>query len=272
MDFGLGPGSSDGLHVFILIGKMLKPLATPLGLSYLLWIAGALMYWRGSRIWGRRCVVVGVAVLMIFSNLLVGDAMIESLENDYEILRAEDSPEAEAIVVLGGATFPPIPPRVAVEVGSAFDRLLHGMRLLRSGRAPIMVLSGGLTVFVGSNLTESGRMRSLALEYGIPAQAIVLEEESRNTYENALYTRALLEERGIDRILLVTSAKHMPRAVAVFRTQGFEVIPAPTDVEVVSKSFHFIHLLPNLNGLFASTSAMREYASILVYWLRGWID
>ena len=113
--------------MFILIGKMLKPLATPLGVSYLLWIAGALLYWRWSRSWGRRSMVAGVLVLVFFSNLLVGDAMIGSLENDYEILRAEDCPSADAIVVLGGATFPPIPPRVAVEVGFAFDRLPYVM-------------------------------------------------------------------------------------------------------------------------------------------------
>ena len=258
--------------MFLLIGKMLKPLASPLGLSYLLWIVGALLYWRWSRRWGRRFLVAGVIVLAFFSNLVVGDAMIGSLENDYAILRAEDCPAAEAIVVLGGATFPAIPPRVTVEVGSAFDRLLHGMRLLRLGRAPIMVLSGGLSVFAGSDMTEAERMRSLALEYGTPEQTIVLEEESRNTYENGVYTRALLQERGIERILLVTSAKHMPRAVAVFRTQGFEVVPAPTDVEAVAVDFHPRYLLPDLNGLYASTSAIREYASIVVYWLKGWID
>jgi len=76
---GMDDRVGGGRLMFILIGKMLKPLATPLGVSYLLWIAGALLYWRWSRSWGRRSMVVGVLVLVFFSNLLVGDAMIGSL-------------------------------------------------------------------------------------------------------------------------------------------------------------------------------------------------
>ena len=258
--------------MFILIGKMLKPLVSPVGLSYLLWLAGLLLYWRWSRKWGRRAVVAGILVLVLFGNQLVGEALMRSLENDYEIRRAEDCPEAEAIVVLGGMTVAPIPPRVEVEFTSAVDRLLYGMRLARLGRAPLLVLSGGYTVFVDSKLTEADDMRMLALECGMPPEAILLEKRSRNTYENAFYTRQLLEARGINRILLVTSAKHMPRAAGVFRTQGFEVVPAPTDVGVVEGRFLPRDLLPNLGGLNNSTSALREYGSILVYRMRGWIE
>ncbi len=258
--------------MFILIGKMLKPLVAPLGLSSLLWLAGALLYWRWSRKWGHRVVVAGILVMVLFGNHLVGEAMVRSLENDYEIRRAEECPEAEAIVVLGGMTVAPIPPRAEVEATSSVDRLLYGMRLARLGRAPLLVLSGGHTALGDSDLTEAASMRMLALECGIPPEAILLEKRSRNTYENAYYTRQLLAERGINRILLVTSAKHMPRAAAVFRTQGFEVVPASTDVEVVERSFLPRDLLLNIKGLNASTSALQEYGSILVYRMRGWIE
>jgi uncharacterized SAM-binding protein YcdF (DUF218 family) len=258
--------------MFILIGKMLKPLFTPLGFCSVLWFFSVLVYWRWSRVWGMRGAVAGIVVLLFFSNLMVGDALLGSLEDDYPILAPAACPQADAIVVLGGATYPPVPPRKSIEVGPAFDRLLHGMRLLRAQRAPLLVLTGGvISMLVGSDMTEARRMQSLALEYGVDPQVIVLEERSRNTYENAFYTRELLEKRGIKRIILVSSAMHMPRSVAVFKTQGFEVVPAPADVWVVPRPFHLARLLPNFNALEGSTIAIKEYLSTVVYRLKGWI-
>ena len=258
--------------MFILIGKMLKPLFTPLGFCFVLWLISALVYWRWSRAWGTRGVAAGIVALFFFSNLMVGDALLGSLEDDYPILEAAVCPPAEAIVVLGGATYAPVPPRKSVEVGPAFDRLLHGMRLLRAGRAPLLVLSGGvISMLVGSDMTEARRLRSLALEYGVDPEVIVLEERSRNTYENAFYTWRVLQERGIERIILVSSAMHMPRAVATFKGQGFEVVPAPADVWVVHRHFHLGRLLPNFNALEGSTAATKEYMSTVAYRLKGWI-
>ena len=100
---------------------------------------------------------------------------------------------------------------------------------------------------------------------------VLLEERSRNTYENALYTHQMLKEQGLNQVLLVTSASHMRRAVAVFRTQGVEVIAAPTDLRVSRKGFTLYQLLPTVNGLEKSTIALKEYMGWWVYRLRGWI-
>ena len=259
--------------MFVLIGKLLTPLASPLGTSFVLWVAGALIYWRWSRAWGLRCAVAGIALVLLCSNFLVGEALLRSLEDDYPCREPAAYPRADAIVVLGGVTGPPIPPRTSVDVGAGFDRLLHGVRLLRADRAPLLVLSGGVISFmVGSEVTEALRLQELALEYGVAPEAMVLEERSRNTYENGLYTRELLQARGIERILLVTSALHMWRAAAVFRSQGLEVIPAPTDVRVVPRPFTPARLLPDLSALEFSTAATKEYVGFLVYCLKGWIS
>ena len=85
----------------------------------------------------------GILLLLFSSNPLISDALLRSLEDDFPVVAAESSPAAGAIVVLGGMTFAPVPPRIDVEVGEAFDRLLHGMRLLRAGKAPVLLLSGG---------------------------------------------------------------------------------------------------------------------------------
>ena len=103
---------------------------------------------------------------------------------------------ADAVVVLGGLSLPPIPPRAHVEAGAAVDRLLYGIRLWRAEKAPFMLLSGGvIPSLVGSDMTEAQRMRDLALLCGVDEAALVLEERSRDTYENALYCAEIAKSR-----------------------------------------------------------------------------
>jgi len=259
--------------MFILISKLILPLIEPLGLAFLFWVAAAVCCWRGRRRWGRGLAAGGIAAVVIFANPLVGERLLGALENEYPILTAAELPAADAVVVLGGMTEPPILPRRAVEVEDGFDRLLHGMRLLREGKGRYLVLCGGsIPMLVGAQMSEAEQMRRLALEWGVSPGEIVLEEQSRNTYENAFYARALLEERGLERILLVTSAAHMRRAVASFRRQGLEVIPAPADVFVVPRPLSPARLLPTLWGLQCSTAAVKEYVGWWIYRLLGWVE
>lgn len=259
--------------MFVLMGKIFLPLIQPLGFTFILWVAAVLCYWRGRRRVGKVLVVAGMVTIMGFSNPLVGDWLYGGLEDDFAVLTPEELPAADAIVVLGGMTHPPIPPRREVEVSDGFDRLLHGMRLLRAGKAPFLVLSGGsIASLTGSDLSEATSMQRLALEYGVDPGVILLEERSRNTYENGLYTREILQERGFERVLLVTSAAHMRRSVGVFRALGIEVIPAPTDVRIVPKPFNPGRLLPSLLGLDSSSRAVKEYVGWWIYWMRGWVD
>jgi uncharacterized SAM-binding protein YcdF (DUF218 family) len=258
--------------MFFNFAKMLEPLVTPLGLCMGLWLVALVLRWHGRRQWSTLCAVTGAVLLLSFSSPLVGDVLLGELEDDFVVQSAGDSPSAEAIVVLGGVTVPPIPPRVVVEVEGGIDRLLHGLRLYRAGKAPLLVFSGGTIEWLsGSTMSEADQFLQLAVECGIDPGAVILEDHSRNTYENAIHTRGILERRGLERILLVTSASHMRRALAVFRTQGIEAIPAPTDVRVVDRSFGLLRLIPSVSGLEKSSIATKEYVGWWVYRLRGWI-
>lgn len=258
--------------MFIFLSKLLAPLVYPLGLAATLWVIGILLHARGRTRSGQGCVLAGIIVVMLFSNSLVGEALLGSLEDDYAPALVDSYPVVDAIVVLGGMTSPPLPPRLQVEVGDAFDRLLHGMRLLRAGRAPTLVLCGGvISYLVGSELSEADRLAALAKEYGIAPERLLLEDQSRNTYENGLFTARRLHERGWQRILLVTSASHMRRSVGVFERQGLEVIAAPTDFVVVEIPFSPMRLMPDVEALRASSRAIKEYVGIFVYWLRDYL-
>ena len=109
---------------------------------------------------------------------------------------------------------------------------------------------------------------------------MLLERQSANTYENAVFSWELAEPLGIRRILLVTSALHMPRSVPLFENQGFTVIPAPTDYMFTERPRSrplletwpdlLIGLFPSAGAMSATTQAIKEYIGIGVYWLRGW--
>ena len=114
-------------------------------------------------------------------------------------------------------------------------------------------------------------LRFLA-DLGVPPEAILLEGRSRNTRENALYTAEILSAEGIDRVLLVTSALHMPRALATFRAAGIDAEPAPTDFEVMPEPAHLMRWLPDAEALSDSTRALKEYVGWWVYRWRGWAE
>ena len=120
-------------------------------------------------------------------------------------------------------------------------------------------------------MSEARQFLQLAVECGLDSAIVLLEEDSRNTYENAQYTRQILEKRGWREVLLVTSASHMRRAVAAFRTQGIVVIPAPTDIRVVQQGFSLLRLLPTVIALEKSSIAIKEYIGWWIYGIRGWI-
>jgi uncharacterized SAM-binding protein YcdF (DUF218 family) len=124
-------------------------------------------------------------------------------------------------------------------------------------------------------------MATLLEQLGVPRSAMWLETQSRNTYENALYSQKILQAKGIQRVILVTSAWHMPRAVGVFEHVGLQVIPAPTDFTVTREQTSveqqtqvlrtLMDLLPSVENLANTSKAMKEYLGILAYHLRGWL-
>lgn len=257
--------------MFVLIVKTLTPLASPLGLSVLAWVVALILYLRGYHALARSSGLFGVATVLFFSNPLVGDALIRSLEDDYEAREPHRYPTAQAIVVLGGVTRVPVLPRVGPEVAGGFDRLQVGVRLLKARRAPLLILSGGgLSELSGSDVPEADRLRGFALEYGVDDRSMLLERASRNTHENALFTGQMLRKRGIERIILVTSAAHMRRAAAAFQTLALEIIPAPTDFQAVPKPMGVNRLLPDVTALLRSTTATKEYLGLVLYRLVGW--
>jgi uncharacterized SAM-binding protein YcdF (DUF218 family) len=261
----------------IYLSKLFPQFVYPLSVIAILIII-ALFLQRKPR-WQRGLLIFALIVLFVSSNRWVAMGLSRSLEWQY--LPQENIPSADVIVVLGGGTNPAEYPRSTIEVNGAGDRVIYAAQLYKQGKANHLLLSGGRIDWSNASTTPADEMAFILEQLGVPFESMWLEKESRNTYENALFSKEILSEKGISRIILVTSASHMPRSVLLFEQNGFMVIPAPTDYKVTQSNWQglfeesipvqLLNLIPHTENLNSVTNVMKEYIGILVYKFRGMI-
>jgi uncharacterized SAM-binding protein YcdF (DUF218 family) len=179
----------------------------------------------------------------------------------------------DAIVVLAGGVLQPGTLRPTADLSSySRNRTTCGVDLYQQGWAPKLVFTGGSGNPFRDTLKDAPEMKRWAERLGVPREAILSEDLSRTTYENATETKHLL---GSASILLVTSASHLPRATALFRKQGFHVTPVPCDFLIQNRPEDSVHqldpfdVLPNDHAIEHTTNAVTELAGMAVYWLTG---
>lgn len=264
--------------MFLYLSKLLPLFIFPLSLACLL--LAALVVLRRRPRWVLWLGLAAFLLLWFGGNRLVSLTLARSLEWQY--LPPSVLPHADVIVLLGGGEVPATPPQPLAGVEDGGDRIIYAAWLYQQGAAPYVLASGGVVGVDGPALQPGAEaMGQLLGVMGVPPDVIWLEPRSRNTYENAVETKKLLEPKGINRIILVTSALHMPRARAIFAKQGFDVIPAPTDYTVTEAAWNYyltpepaiqvFNLFPTTDALHTTMSAIREYAGIVVYRLRDWL-
>ena len=255
------------------LGKVLGRLVSPIAFCLVGQLFGILLFALGARRLGGLVVVGSFVVLWAFSLPGLADDLRWSLERLHPAVPIESLPDASAILLLGGGTSAAIPPRLTVDLGPAADRVLYTARLFRAGKAPLVVVSGGSVDWLPEGSQGAPGMVSLLVEWGVPVEAMLIEAESRNTYENTQNSARLLAERGVEDVLLVTSAMHMRRALACCRSAGLRCHPAPTDFNIIERdSAGILDWMPDSQALDGSSKAIREWVGYLVYAMRGWID
>jgi len=219
--------------MYNLASKILSLFLDPLALAIILLVCAFLVRKRRPRVFE---ITFGVSVVFL---LIVGCPTVENwltntLERQYPDIPADSCAPAQAIVVLGGAIHMPSIVHHSSGIINPSDRFLMAFRLYHAGKAPLVILSGGNNPLSFEQIpeqSESEIMRRLLVEWGIPDSAIEVEGGSINTRENAMFSHRLLAGRRIGRIILVTSAMHMPRAAAAYRKAGFDVVAAPADFQ-----------------------------------------
>ncbi|MDF1512884.1 MAG: YdcF family protein [Anaerolineae bacterium] len=264
--------------MFYYFSKLLPNLVYPVGLAFFLLLIGALL--KRESTWIRRLNLLALLLLFTGGNRYISTLLLYSLESRFPPL--DETPVADVIVVLGGGTYYKSPPRLEYEVNDAGDRLLYAARLYHAGAAQRILVSGGYAKWTGPRIgNETESMSDILQLAGVPAAAILSESESSNTRENAEYSAKLLHQLGVTKIILVTSAFHMPRSAGVFSQFEFHTLPAPTDFAVTDIDYQYLfnldprilvlNLIPTADSLNRTTRALKEYLGIVVYGLRGWL-
>jgi uncharacterized SAM-binding protein YcdF (DUF218 family) len=242
---------------------LLEALAFPPGNVLLLGVVA--LFLRG----GKRRLVVAVAFVLLYlqSAPATVDMLTAPLER-YPPLSLDHLPAADAIVVLAGGRYSRAPEygRDTVSV-LTLVRLQYAADLERATGLPL-VLSGGSAQDEPD--TEAALMAQvLRSTFGIDGE-ILTETMSRNTAENALYTKALLDAHSWHRVLLVTQARDLPRAVAIFERYGVSVIPAPLrfDTRPTGGPMLFGDWLPSAKSMYQLREVCHEYVGLLWYRVR----
>lgn len=247
--------------------KIIQMLLLPPGVFLLLMVMGFLIR-KECRTMGRLLIGSGFLSLYLVSISPVSFALMEPLERQYKPLIVGKAPlHAEAVVVLAGGVrdlaWLNLAPQAAE---SSLERTVEGIRIHRATRLPL-VLVGGSGDPDKRAVSEADAMARTASGLGVPDASIVVVGGVKNTLESA----KALKRREVKgkRIILVTSASHMPRAAGMFRKLGFEVLPAPCGYRAEQRKRSTFSYLPNADCLLTSSRAFAEYISLAWYRMNG---
>ncbi|AMJ63097.1 YdcF family protein [Bosea sp. PAMC 26642] len=256
--------------MFFTLSKIVWFVLSPINLVVLLAaFAGLLAFTRFARAarWLGALALTGL-VLLSFSPL--PRMLVRPLEDRFPQQNAAKGPVA-GVIVLGGAIGVA---RGDVVLNYAAARMTKAVELARlHPQAKIVFAGGGASLLSPIVHTEADGARMLFESLGLPPERLVFEDKSRNTRENASFTRSLVDPKPGERWLLLTSAWHMPRAIGVFRKAGFDVEAFPVDYISGGEQADFIRPYARApRGLGIADDALKEWAGLLAYWLVGYTD
>jgi uncharacterized SAM-binding protein YcdF (DUF218 family) len=255
--------------MFFALSKILGFFSLPSNLLITLALLSALLLMTRYARGGRRLLVVSVLLLSIVGFSPLGNLLILPLEQRFPPW-VETRGAPDGIVVLGGPISPELSlVRGVVSLNESAERVTAVAELARRFPQARIIFSGGNGGLIIREGNEAEFALKLFLSFGIDRTRLVAEDRSRNTIENAVFSKELAQPKPGERWLLVTSANHMPRSVAVFRRVGFEVDAYPVDYRTRGWSDMFMPFAALGDGLRRTDTAAREWVGLLVYWLTG---
>jgi len=237
----------------------------PLIFSPLFFILSIIIF--GIIIGSKKTSFVGVIILVICSMPIISSKMIAYLESNYELNQPSEIDTANAIVVLSGmVTTIKSKNGLNYEWGGAVDRFFTGINLFNLDKAPTLIFTGGkLPWSIG--IPEGEFLREEAIKLGIPKKDILLTENVENTDQEAKAIKKLL---SLDdpKVILVTSAFHMPRAQLVFEAAGISVIPFPVDFLIGTGKITLMSFIPSASSFAETSFFVREMIGRTYYNLK----
>ena len=247
----------------IYLNKILPAICLPIGFTMVLVGAGLIL---------RKKVLcwTGLVVLLLLSTGFVSGKLMRWVEGlEYRSV-IQDVKAADAIVVLSGM----IEERKNASLGEwsgAVDRFEGGVDLMQTGKAPLLIFTGGWVPWIPNAKLEGEILAQRAVRLGVPKDKILVTGKAQNTQEEATAVSQLCGRRLVlgrkPRIILVTSAFHMRRAEMLFRKSGLDVTPFPVDLQTSENSeITPLSFLPSAQALARSETAIREMIGLAYYW------
>jgi uncharacterized SAM-binding protein YcdF (DUF218 family) len=258
--------------MFFFMSKVLWYLLVPVHLLLLGAFIGACAAIGRFARGGRRLAIACSAILILIGVLPGANLLIRPLEDRFP-LPPDDMPPPAGIIVLGGAINDDIgEARRQVTFGEGAGRLTEAAILAKRYPDTKIVFTGGSNSLINSDSAEGEHSKRLFVALGIAPERILLETRSRNTDENARFTRDMVEPKQGEVWLLVTSAYHMPRSMGLFRHSGFNVVAYPVDYHTFGDDRDWELLREAPAGLRLFDIAVHEWIGLVAYRLAGKID
>jgi len=258
--------------MFFTASKIFWFVAEPVSLAIVAGVLGILLgFTRFAR--AGRAVMAG-AIIVLAGGLLtpLGAVLLRPLEERFPPPPA-DIPAPAGIIVLGGAVdTEKSEARGQIYFRPDAARMTAGVELARRYPSARLVFTGGSGGLLGEGPAEAIGARKLWLSLGVPEERMMFEAKSRNTWENALFTRDLVKPKPGETWLLVTSAWHMPRSVGIFQHLGFDVIPYPVAYRTFGDARDFLRPTRVFDKVIMLDYGVREWVGLLAYRLAGKTD
>jgi len=214
----------------------------------------------------RKFSLIGVIVLILSSLPIISNKFIAYLEKDYQPIEIAEIENVDAIVVLSGMI------RVIgdeenlkYEFTDSIDRFFAGLDLFNNNKSPILILTRGKMPW-SIGIAEGEYLKELAIKYGVSEENIILTDEVQNTDQEAKAIKEILTEDA--KIILVTSAFHMPRAEKVFKAANINLIPYPVDFQSSKLKTTIMDFIPSAKSFFDTSHFIREIIGRLYYNLK----
>lgn len=214
----------------------------------------------------RKFSLIGLIVLILSSLPIISNKFIAYLEKDYQPIEIAEIENVDAIVVLSGMI------RVIgdeenlkYEFTDSVDRFFAGLDLFNNNKSPILILTRGKMPW-SIGIAEGEYLKELAIKYGVSEENIILTDEVQNTDQEAKAIKEILTEDA--KIILVTSAFHMPRAEKVFKAANINLIPYPVDFQNSKSKTTMMDFIPSAGSLFDTSHFVREMIGRLYYNLK----
>ncbi len=254
--------------MFFVLSKVLLFLLSPF--TWLIISIGLFFYFKDS-VWKKRFMWSTLSIFFFFSNGFIVNRFISLWE--VEGSKIEHLKEYENGIVLSGMfEYNNDLDRLSARRGA--DRIWQAIQLYKKKKIKKIIITGDSGYVLKKGLHEAAQLKQDLISMGIPEKDIIVEDKSRNTYENALQTKLIFEKNGFSKQnnLLITSSMHMRRAHACFEKQGIQCRAFTTDhYSVHSQSISITEFIPNQNAFNSWDKLIKEWVGYTVYNLMGYL-